>query len=90
MRRIYLLTLLLCIITGLTAKDFTVVIDAGHGGKDPGALSANKNIREKDINLKVALMVGENIKKRHPEVNILYTRDEFFDILSQEKTKKDF
>ncbi len=75
MRRIYLLTLLLCMITGLTAKDFTVVIDAGHGGKDPGALSANKNIREKDINLKVALMVGENIKKRHPEVNILYTRD---------------
>lgn len=75
MRRIYLLLLLLCVITGLSAKEFTVVIDAGHGGKDPGALSANKNIREKDINLKVALMVGETIKKQHPEVKVLYTRD---------------
>ena len=74
MRRIYILLLLSFIITGLTAKDFTVVIDAGHGGKDPGALSANKSIQEKDITLKVALMVGENIKKKHPEVNVLYTR----------------
>lgn len=74
MRRIYILLLLLFTITGLTAKDFTVVIDAGHGGKDPGALSANKSIQEKDITLKVALMVGENIKKKHPEVNVLYTR----------------
>ena len=56
------------------AKDFTVVIDAGHGGKDPGALSANKKIREKDITLKVALMVGESIKQNHPEVKVLYTR----------------
>ena len=74
MRRIYILLLLIFTITGLTAKDFTVVIDAGHGGKDPGALSANKSIQEKDITLKVALMVGENIKKKHPEVNVLYTR----------------
>ena len=74
MRRIYILLLLVFTITGLTAKDFTVVIDAGHGGKDPGALSANKSIQEKDITLKVALMVGENIKKKHPEVNVLYTR----------------
>ena len=74
MRRIYLLTFLLCVITGLTAKDFTVVIDAGHGGKDPGALSANKSIREKDVTLQVALMVGETIKKKHPEVNVMYTR----------------
>ena len=74
MRRIHLLTLLLCMVTGLSAKDFIVVIDAGHGGKDPGALSANKSIQEKDITLKVALMVGENIKKKHPEVNVLYTR----------------
>ena len=74
MRRIYILLLLVFTITGLTAKDFTVVIDAGHGGKDPGALSANKSIRDKDITLKVALMVGESIKRKHPEVNVLYTR----------------
>lgn len=71
----YILTVMLCtIITSLTANDFTVVIDAGHGGKDPGAISANKKIYEKDITLKVALMVGENIKRKHPEVKVLYTR----------------
>ena len=58
----------------VSAKDFTVVIDAGHGGKDPGAVSANKKIYEKDITLKVALMVGESIAKSHPEVKVLYTR----------------
>lgn len=64
--------LLVAVVVG--AKDFTVVIDAGHGGKDPGALSANRKIREKDITLKVALMVGESIKQKHPEVKVLYTR----------------
>ena len=67
----------LCMILlafGIEAKDFTVVIDAGHGGKDPGAVSATGKIREKDITLKVALMVGESIKKNHPEVKVLYTR----------------
>ena len=67
----------LCMILlafGVVAKDFTVVIDAGHGGKDPGAVSANGKLREKDITLKVSLMVGESIKKNHPEVKVLYTR----------------
>lgn len=50
------------------------MIDAGHGGKDPGAVSANGKIREKDITLKVALLLGESIKKNHPEVKVLYTR----------------
>ncbi len=74
MRRISLLIILLAMVVSTSAKDFTVVIDAGHGGKDPGALSANKKIREKDITLKVALMVGEAIAKNHPEVKVLYTR----------------
>lgn len=74
MRRISLLIILLAMVVSTSAKDFTVVIDAGHGGKDPGALSANKKIREKDITLKVALMVGEAIAKIHSEVKVLYTR----------------
>ena len=65
---------LILLVFGVEAKDFTVVIDAGHGGKDPGAVSATGKIREKDITLKVALMVGESIKKNHPEVRVLYTR----------------
>ena len=74
MKRLFFsLCFLLTVVVG-SAKDFTVVIDAGHGGKDPGALSANGKVREKDITLKVALMVGESIVKKHPEVKVLYTR----------------
>ncbi len=51
----------------------TVVIDAGHGGKDPGALG--KNSREKDIALSVALKTGNYIKQNFPDVAVYYTRD---------------
>ena len=73
-KRFPLLVYLLLIVATVGAKDFTVVIDAGHGGKDPGAVSANGRIYEKDVTLKVALMVGEDIAKNHPEVKVLYTR----------------
>lgn len=70
------LSFFLCLLVAAMtfAQGFTVVIDAGHGGKDPGAVSANGRVHEKDITLKVALMVGENITKNHPEVRVLYTR----------------
>lgn len=51
----------------------TVVIDPGHGGKDPGAIAGN--IKEKDIVLDVALRTGEKIKKAFPGVEVIYTRD---------------
>lgn len=69
----FFLYLLLTTLT-ISAKGFTVVIDAGHGGKDPGAVSANGRIYEKDVTLRVALMVGEDIQRNHPEVKVLYTR----------------
>jgi N-acetylmuramoyl-L-alanine amidase len=50
----------------------TVVIDAGHGGKDPGALG--KDVKEKDIVLSVALKVGEYLKREMPELKVVYTR----------------
>ena len=50
----------------------TVVIDAGHGGKDPGAVG--KKVKEKDITLKVALKTGEYIKQHCPDVEVIYTR----------------
>lgn len=40
----------------------TIVLDAGHGGKDPGAVA--NGIREKDINLKVVTLMGEILKKK--------------------------
>ena len=58
----------------------TVVIDAGHGGKDPGALGRNSS--EKDITLKVALKTGELIRRQHPDVKVVFTRtkDEFIEL----------
>jgi N-acetylmuramoyl-L-alanine amidase len=50
-----------------------VVIDAGHGGKDPGA-TVGKTY-EKDIALDVALKTGRIIRKMYPDVEVLYTRD---------------
>lgn len=49
-----------------------IVIDAGHGGKDPGA--SGKYSREKDVVLAIALKTGQLIKQKHPEVEIVYTR----------------
>jgi N-acetylmuramoyl-L-alanine amidase len=51
-----------------------VVIDAGHGGKDPGALG--KHSREKDIVLSVALKTGHFIESNFPDVEVIYTRKE--------------
>ena len=50
-----------------------VVIDPGHGGKDPGAVG--KSAKEKDIVLSVALKLGGLIKKNYPNVKVIYTRD---------------
>lgn len=56
----------------LWGKDFTVVIDAGHGGHDPGAIG--KISKEKNINLNVALKVGNLIKRNCDDVKVIYTR----------------
>ena len=53
-----------------------IVLDAGHGGRDPGALNRQLGIREKDITLAVALKVGEYLNKYMPEVEVVYTRDD--------------
>jgi len=56
-----------------TTKPFVVVIDAGHGGTDPGAIGAVS--QEKDLNLAVSLLAGNLIKESYPEVSVLYTRE---------------
>ena len=56
------------------AKKFVVVIDAGHGAHDAGAVNRKLKIKEKDINLKTALKLGEMIEKNCPDVKVVYTR----------------
>lgn len=51
----------------------TVVIDAGHGGHDPGCLGASA--QEKDVCLKIALKLGKLISNYFPEVKVIYTRE---------------
>ncbi|MGV3600576.1 MAG: N-acetylmuramoyl-L-alanine amidase family protein [Dyadobacter fermentans] len=54
------------------SKVSTVVIDAGHGGKDPG--TRGRHTKEKDVALAVALELGRRIKEETPDVKVLYTR----------------
>ncbi|MDR0961460.1 MAG: N-acetylmuramoyl-L-alanine amidase [Mediterranea sp.] len=56
----------------IEAKEFVVVIDAGHGGNDPGAIG--KTSKEKDINLNVALKLGRLIRDNCPDTKVVYTR----------------
>lgn len=68
---LWLLSSPLC-ISNSWAKDFIVVIDAGHGGHDPGAVG--KISKEKNINLNVALKLGNMIKKNCDDVKVIFTR----------------
>lgn len=65
----------------IQAKDkFVLVIDAGHGGKDPGA--QRFQIDEKDINLSVARKLGDLIESNHNDIRVIYTRksDRFIEL----------
>ena len=53
---------------------FVVVIDPGHGGKDPGAIGPKRKGKEKEINLAVALLTGKYIEEKYPDVKVIYTR----------------
>ena len=61
----------------------TVVIDAGHGGRDPGAVG--KKGKEKDIALSIALKVGSYIEENVPDVKVIYTRkkDVFVELMDR-------
>ena len=86
------LTILLCFFglislaqTKNNTKPFVVVLDAGHGGKDPGRPTAY-GYKEKDIALKIVLAVGKELEK-NPDIKVIYTRkkDEFIDLFVRGK-----
>lgn len=56
-------------------KTYVVVLDAGHGGKDPGNLGTGRIKKtEKDVTLDVVLQVGKLIEQNFPDVKVVYTR----------------
>ncbi|MCQ2606519.1 MAG: N-acetylmuramoyl-L-alanine amidase [Bacteroidales bacterium] len=87
MNKKQLITILLCLFCAISFAQTTpaytvktVVIDAGHGGKDPGA--CGKISKEKNITLAIALKVGSLISGGCPDVKVIYTRktDEFIEL----------
>jgi len=55
------------------SKQLVVVIDPGHGGKDPGAIS--RGIQEKDVVLGIGLKLGKYISDSYPDVKVIFTRN---------------
>ncbi len=66
--------------TTLSNQVRTIVLDAGHGGKDPG--THGRYAKEKKINLDLILLLGRKIKANHPGIRVIYTRssDQFVDL----------
>lgn len=59
-------------VTYAQKKDFVLVLDAGHGGRDPGAVG--RISKEKDITLSVVRMLGDLVEKNMRDVKVVYTR----------------
>jgi N-acetylmuramoyl-L-alanine amidase len=86
-RNIFLLLLSFCVFTTSAQKKnakFTVVLDAGHGGKDPG--NSYHGFVEKEIALKTTLKVG-NLLEKHKDFEVVYTRqtDVFIELVNRPK-----
>ena len=66
------ITCLFVAVATAANKKFTLVIDAGHGGTDAGAVGSIT--KEKHINLNVALAFGRLVERNCPDVRVIYTR----------------
>jgi len=86
MRRILGLLILLFAVFSANAQDklrfSTVVIDPGHGGKDPGCISRDRSTQEKNLTLDIAERLSARISAGCPEVKVVMTRnsDEFISL----------
>ena len=71
-RALLVAAFMILVVAGVAARQFTLVIDAGHGGHDAGAKGSFSY--EKNINLKMALAFGRYVEKNCPDVKVIYTR----------------
>ena len=69
---LFILFALFLALPMMAEKAYTVVLDAGHGGKDPGAVG--KISQEKDLNLALVLQMGKLLNEQYPDVKVVYTR----------------
>ena len=67
--------LLVLVVCAMSLMSFTVVIDAGHGGNDAGAIGLVKGVQEKHLNLSVAKQLATKIRATYPEVKVVLTRE---------------
>ncbi len=73
--KIVLILVFLCTtVAAQTPRKFTLVIDPGHGGKQPGAVSGK--LLEKDLNLAIARRFGKLVADSLPDVRVIYTRSD--------------
>ena len=81
LRRAVLLLATLAILGAAHAQNSTdlrlntIVIDPGHGGKDPGCVSQDKRTQEKDLTLAISQKLAQKIRKKYPEMKVLLTRE---------------
>ena len=66
---------LLLVLLVMPLLSFTVVIDAGHGGHDTGAVGLKMGVQEKNLNLAVAKQLGAKIREKYPNVKVVLTRE---------------
>ncbi len=62
-------------LPGASGRGFTVIIDPGHGGKDPGAISRDGRLKEKGVTLRIAHHLRRILNVEHPELRVFLTRD---------------
>lgn len=73
----------------LNTKNKVIVIDAGHGGKDGGAIGYNGKLLEKDIVLSIALKTGDELRKMGYQVFYTRTKDRYINLRDRTKLAND-
>ncbi|MGE3954726.1 MAG: N-acetylmuramoyl-L-alanine amidase [Parachlamydiales bacterium] len=74
-----------CTFRHVDRHNVIITLDAGHGGKDPGALSANKQYQEKNLALATTLMVRDHLKAMGYQIHLTRTNDTFVPLTDRSK-----